>query len=133
MTSAEDPLLQRISAVPVTREDLIEFAQAMAAQPDPAARAYEARTIWLVQRHRGQPDKACALEFRMQALARVFEDGRIEGWTLPGDADRGIPTHHAVLAAAAMEPLVLIDGRPGFERHSFMARVLQFAPALGSG
>lgn len=128
---ADDPLLQQIGAVPVTSAEMIEFAVAMAAQVDAAGRSYEARTSWLVQRHRGQPEKACAIEFRMQALSRAFEHGRIEGWTLPGDEDGGIPTHHAALAAAASEPLILVHGRPGFDRRSFLDRVLQLADASG--
>lgn len=130
---ADDPLLRRISAVPVTQVEMVEFAVAMAAQQDPAGRSYEARTMWLVQRYRGHSEKACAIEFRMQALARVFERGQIEGWTLPGDATHGIPTHHAALAAAAAEPLILVDGRPAFDRRSFLDRVLQLADPNGFG
>lgn len=129
--SMDDPLLREIAAVPVTRAELLEFARAMAAQIDPAARAYEARTRWLVQRYPGQPYKACAIEFRMQAMSRVYEDGRIDGWTLPSDASGGVPTHDAVLAAAAAEPIALVDGRPGFDRRSFLDRVLEIATAQG--
>lgn len=127
----DDPLLERISKVSVSSAEMIEFAVAMAAQVDPAGRTHEARTLWLVQRHRGHPEKACAIEFRMQALSRAFEHGRIAGWTLPGDEEGGIPTHHAALAAAASEPLILVDGRPGFDRRSFLERVLMLANPSG--
>ena len=61
----------------------------------------------------------------MQALARAIERGSLLGWTLPEEPDGGVPTHSALLEAAASTPLRLEDGEFVFDRDELLRAAFQ--------
>ena len=85
----------------------------------------------IARQYKGQPQKASAIWFRMQALVQFIQTETARGWTLPKGADGAIPTMEAVFAAAAVHPLVQIGNEVMFEHESFSEQVLRLAEAEG--
>ncbi|NLT66125.1 MAG: hypothetical protein GXX84_05930 [Acidobacteria bacterium] len=85
-----------------------------------------------VQLYDNDPDKAKAIIFRLQALARVIAESDLDDWIL-GDRTGVIPafTIGALLSAAADHPLCLEKGEVSFERQSFLSRALERAQPQG--
>ncbi len=86
----------------------------------------------IAARYKGDPQKAQAVYFRMEALARILEAEAAPGWTLPKLPDGSIPTQEAVFSAVAFEPLTRVGEEIGFESASFLRRVLTEAEAEGN-
>jgi hypothetical protein len=68
----------------------------------------------------------------MEALAHLFGNMVPKGWAFPAGPDGGSLTAEPVFAAAAIQPMILQDERPAFERASFMDKVLELASTDGS-
>ena len=77
-------------------------------------------------------DKARAIIFRMRALSEMIESDELQGWTLGKSDDGKAFADDAVLAAVAVHPLSVVNGRIKFERESFMTRVLELAEPAGN-
>jgi hypothetical protein len=125
-------MVARLNAVRITKEDLWRVAgeaeKVHKNPPDPFG------SMFLVARmFKGEPAKAQAVLFRMEALARLLEERGAPGWTLPKTPDGAIPTQEAVFSAAAVEPLAKVDGEIGFEQQAFLKRVLAEAEVEGNG
>ena len=91
-------------------------------------RSVEAGMFKIARLYRGDFRKAIAVFFRMTALANLLQtDEGIPGWTLPQLPDGSIPTEKTVFAAAAIQPLIEVNGEVAFERDTFMTRVLELA------
>lgn len=128
-----EELVSRLNSLVVTKDDIVrvnEEAELIHLEGKPAASAGFASMTKL---YRGDLEKAAAVYFRMQALARLLVEDGIPGWTLPAMQDGSIPTEDAVFAAAAVEPLVEIDGDIAFQREPFLDKVLELAESLGTG
>jgi hypothetical protein len=81
---------------------------------------------------RKKPRKAQAIHFRIDAMNDLLTAGAIPGYfALPKNGDGGIPIREAVLAAAATEPLIVVNDQIGFDRESFVRRCLQLTEASG--
>jgi len=78
------------------------------------------------------PDKVSAICFRMAALAKIITKQAAPGWTLGKDKEGGVLTHQALLEAAAVFPLSMIDGDVGFELEGFLAKALELVEAKGT-
>jgi len=74
--------------------------------------------------------RAAAINFRFQALARISGRSEFKSWSLPNpDGSAKIAT--SVLAAAATEPLIEIDGQLGFDADRFFKRLLAMTEGEG--
>lgn len=89
--------------------------------------------LYLIARHySGNPEKAQALYFRMEALANLLQtEGYLPGWTLPPTTDGAISTQLAVFVAATQEPLIRVGNDIGFDKTSFLDRILALAEVEG--
>lgn len=119
-----------LNSVEVTKDelwDLAEEAESLVGTDSPS----EAGMYLIARRCKGQPRKASAIWFRMQALTDFIETEQSHGWTLPQEKDGSIPTMEPVFAAAAVHPLTSINSRIRFEPVSFSKRVLELAEAEG--
>jgi len=68
--------------------------------------------------------KAGALYFRAVALAKVLTQCEgAPGWTIKGEDD-SVFTNECVIVAAAAEPLTIVADEFGFDRETFLDRVL---------
>ncbi len=120
--------LNRINEAEVTFQDLWHIAGEAE-----EARDLENIMFLIAKRFHGQPSKGSAVLFRLQALARLLEEHGAPGWALPPQADGAIPTQEWVFAAAAVQPLVLINEEPSFEHEPFLNKVLELAEVEGRG
>lgn len=125
-------IVVRLNAVQVTKEelwDLVGEAEELSRDKndEPGGGLY-----LILNRYKGNPDKAQAIYFRMEALTRLLENEGAPGWTLPKTSEGAIPTQEAVFAAAALEPLTRVGNEIGFDRSSFLRRVLAEADAEGN-
>jgi hypothetical protein len=76
--------------------------------------------------------RVAAIDWRCQALSRLADRQEFKNWSLPApDGGAKIPT--TVLEAAASEPLIAIDGEPGFDADKFFQRVLAVTEEEGHG
>jgi len=109
-----------------------------AAMPAEDRGVFEARAIRLFKllERKGLGDNratlAMAIDFRLQALARLQKDSVLRGWSIPG-AEPGLEYIHAdVLKAAAQEPIIEDEAKQAaFDAESFRHRVLANAEARG--
>jgi hypothetical protein len=124
-------MLERVNCTAVSKSDILQFVKELAKR-EAGDSDFEGRAILLARFHSGNPDKAIAIEFRMEALARLLGGTEPKAWTLPPLPDGAVPTSEPVFAAAAVQPLIEVGGRPGFERSAFFAKVLELASVGGN-
>lgn len=134
-TASDLRVLERVNNAVVTAEDLATLVEEVnrraAENPDLAGDMLGAFTAMALFNDKSVPvhqtaDKVHAVWSRMEALGLLLKDG------MPEFALRGASGDHwmvddAVLAAAAVHPLVMRDGRMAFERDSFVRRALALA------
>lgn len=131
---------QTISDIAVSEDDLRRASDAVNAglgERPPSQRGFNARADILAGLFAGESNKVLAINFRIEALGRLAEHPRMRAWILPkgGDGDERepatVPTDSRIFAAAAVHPLVEIDGEPGFEPESFFERILSLTAGAG--
>ncbi len=86
--------------------------------------------IVILQLHPDSPDKRTGIMFRMEALARLLSEEGVPGWTLPGPSG-SLFMKEAVLAAAAVQPVIEKDNHVAFEHEAFLQKVLELAQPAG--
>lgn len=131
MDEGSRKVLERANRAAVKKEDIIEFVTEIGERGSDR-RDFEGRAFVLMQLHKGNPDKSLAIEFRMEALAHMLGGAEPTTWTLPARPDGAVMTTEPVFAAAAVQPLIEVDGRPGFERDAFFDKVLELCEAGGN-
>lgn len=119
-----------INSQPVGKDDLLQAASDIAEHRNDAELP-EIAMYRIAQRFRDEPNKASAVCLRMLAMVRFVASSNSHGWTLPIESDGGIPTDTAVMAAAAVHPLVVVGNQLEFESSSFAARILELAATEG--
>ena len=130
--SDHDDLLHRLNGSLVTSEEIVEVNRTAELIHQAGKPAASNGFATITKLYRGDLDKAAAVYFRIQALARLLVEEGIPGWTLPVQPEGAIPSEDAVFEAAATEPLVQLGGDIVFDRTSFMNKVLEFTTPLGS-
>lgn len=124
--SSSRAYLKHLNKAKVSKDDVLEFVRETSALPK-EDRGFESFAISSIRLHPGNPDKAEALMFRVQALARFLDGDLMKGWTHPEAADGARWTSEPVFAAAAVEPLVEVNNQLTFEPTSFKRKVLELA------
>lgn len=125
-------------AVEVSPELLGEALAMFAEMPAEDRQSFEVRSIRLFELlDERAPDAdiatlAFAIQMRLEALAGLAHDRGLSAWTLKGDQDGMEFIHADVVAAAAREPLIEVDGRPAFDAHSLRRALLETSEAKGS-
>lgn len=93
----------------------------------PKDRGFEGRMVTALRFFKGDSGRVMSAMFRMEALARIISQGRLEGWTKPGDK-KGMSLTNPVLFDAAGEiPLRIIKNRFEFSRATLLKKVFQIA------
>jgi hypothetical protein len=78
-------------------------------------------------------DLSIAIQFRLEALAKLVKADAIPGWTVPGKEASATSIDIDLLTAVAQERLIEgPDGHAAFNPDSFQKRVLRIAEARGS-
>ena len=79
------------------------------------------------------PGKAKAILARLEALSIMMEKDELRSWLL-SDEIKVMPAiaHKALVSAAAVHPLSIINGDITFEKESFLQKILELAESEGS-
>ena len=118
-------MLRDINATKFTGSELMECANEVH-RLGPKYRDFEGRAITAI-RFFENSDRAMSAMFRMEALARIISQGRLEGWTKPGDK-KGMSLTRAVLFdSAGQVPLRIIKNRFEFSRATLLKKAFQLA------
>jgi len=94
-------------------------------------RDWEGRAILIVSLFHDEPDKALAVNFRIQAMNNLVSSGSLPGWATPEQADGSILISEPVWKAAACEPVIIGKHDASFDKEAFVDRVLSFAEPEG--
>ena len=131
-TNADRAMAKRLNSTVVSKYDLMR-ANEEVNKLSKDERDFEGIAITIARLYSGTTDKAQAIYFRMEALARLLEscDGKLQPWALPKQDDGAVLTSEVVFAVAAVQPLVSKDGELTFERASFMENALGLAEVDG--
>jgi hypothetical protein len=122
----EPTIAERITATKVPAADMLNLANEANALP-PNLRDFEGLMFTAVRMFAGEPNLGIAAVFRMEALGKLINRGRLPGWTKPEDAEGGIGVHQALFAAAGELPLYEKGKRLAFNRREFLTRAFQLA------
>lgn len=137
MTAVIAGIVERILDAEVSAADMARALEAINALPPEHRADIGARAMCLMGlfAHRGPPGinlRIAAIDWRFQALARLANRPEFKNWSLPG-RDGATNIAITVLEAAASEPLIEIDGRPGFDADTFFTRLLSLTEEEGHG
>jgi hypothetical protein len=118
-------IIQRAVDAKVSAADLELAFKALHALPPKDRTTIAARVVCLMELF-GNPEdrhqvtaRVAAIDWRCMALARLAGLPQFKNWSLP---DASIPPP-VFLEAAATEPLIEIDGEPGFDADRFFKRL----------
>ena len=130
-------VIERILRTKVAAADLERALEAINALPPEDHTDIAARVICLIELF-GEPGRhevslrVAAIDWRFQALAQLAGRPEFKNWSLPGRDGAG-SIAVTVLEVAATEPLIEIDGQPGFDPDSFFQRLLAITEEEGHG
>ncbi|MGA2464739.1 MAG: hypothetical protein ABSH06_10370 [Thermodesulfobacteriota bacterium] len=119
-------ILRDINSTKLTGSELMEFANEVQ-RLKPKDRDFEGRTIAAIRFFEGDSDRVMSAIFRMEALARIISQGRLEGWTKPSEKKGMFLTNTALFDAAGQIPLRIIKNRFEFSRATLLKKVFQIA------
>jgi hypothetical protein len=117
-------IIQRAFAAKVSAKDLERAYKALHARPLKDPTDIAARVVCLIELF-GEADRrqvtarVAAIDWRCIALARLASHPEFKNWSL---SDATVPPP-ALLQAAATEPLIEINGEPGFDAGGFSKRL----------
>ncbi len=123
----------------VTAEILEKVVIAFAAMEPADRRDFTGRAVTVIrvldeEGLLGQhPRLAAAIEFRLEALARLSHRPELKAWSIPGDVEEMIYLQPLVWEAVAAEPLREESNRPAFDPDSFFRRLTALSKAAGRG
>lgn len=129
-TSLSHKPLDNANQIAITKDDLVGVFGEMEAlgvnRRDVGAVMY-----MITRRYKYDPSRAGAVLLRYQALVRLLEEEGLPGWELPAINERPAAPTGALLAAAAIEPLVEIGNEVAFEHDAFIRKVLELSESAG--
>lgn len=126
-------MLDELNAIRLTQKDVLRVVKRAAKEHVKGGDNTDLAICTSVIVFEKHPEKGKAVYFRLQALARLMKQDSLKGWTITGAEEDGTFANGAVFAAAAEQPLMLVDGDVSFERESFLKRVLELAESQGRG
>ena len=125
-------MIDRLNSVMVAKDEL-DLVVTENEKLHAEGRDVDGSGMYLIARlFKHDPDKASAIYYRMAALAEIIAKQAAPGWTFGEDKEGGVLTHQALLDAAAVFPLSMIDGDVGFALDGFLAKALELAEAKGT-
>ncbi len=128
--------VNRTNVAPELLLDVIKLHSEMTAEDRPIPEARMIRIFQLLSdkglKGRRLADVSIAIEFRLEALARLVKADATRGWTMPSKEPGATSVGTDLLTAAAQEPLIEgPDGHAAFDADNFQKRVLRIAEAKG--
>lgn len=132
-------IVDAIRRTKVTADILEKVVAALAAMESADRRDFTGRAVTTIRvldeegLLRQQPHLAAAIEFRLEALARLSHRPELKAWSLPGDIEGMIHVQRVVWKVVAAEPLREEGNRPAFDADSFFRRLTALSEAAGRG
>jgi len=117
-------MLRSMNSAKIAGSELMQFAEEVH-RLKPEDLDFEGRTITAIKLFGGS-DRAMSACFRMEALAKIISEGRLPGWTKPGESGSTM-THTALFEAAGQVPLRLVNERFEFSRSALLKKAFQLA------
>lgn len=133
MTDENSRLVDRLNSVVVTVEELTEVLNESDKRHETDIAEKGDGIYLVVSMFADQPERAKAIYFRMEALAKIIEKKDAPGWTMSSHKSGAVLTKRELIAAAAIYPLSEIEGDIAFEIHGFLSKALEFAEVEGTG
>ena len=119
-------MLRGINSTKLTGSELMEFANEVH-RLKPKDRVFEGKVIAALRFFKGDHDRVMSAIFRMEALARIISQGRLEGWTKLDDKKGMSLTNPVLFEAAGQVPLRIIKNKFEFSRVTLLRKVFQLA------
>jgi hypothetical protein len=119
-------MLRDINGTKFAGSELMEFANEVQ-RLNPEDRDFEGRTVVAIQFFNGDSKRVMSALFRMEALARIISQARLEGWVKPSQEKGMFLTNTALFDAAGQVPLRIIGNRFEFSRATLLKKVFQVA------
>jgi hypothetical protein len=130
-TAADLNLLRYLNAVRLKEEE-VSRALTAAKKACRNGETNEIAGIMIVARlFDNAPDKAKAIIFRLQALAKLIANLEFEDWVLGNECFVPAFAQEALISAAVDHPLSMVDGDISFEKKSFLRRAFELADSPG--
>ena len=118
-------MLRDINSTKLSGAELMEYANEVH-RLNPKDRDFEGRAITAI-RFLENSDRAMSAMFRMEALARIISQARLEGWVKPSQEKGMFLTNTALFDAAGEAPLRIIKNQFEFSRATLLKKVFQIA------
>jgi hypothetical protein len=122
----------RINRVDVSSDDLLSLSKEIHEMP-PEQRDWEGRAICAIRLFSEQKDKALAVTWRLEALAKLISSESLPHWAKQEAEDGARMVAGSVFVAAAKEPILLSDEGPFFNPETFLNCVLEQSEVEGQG
>jgi len=121
----QDPIITLINSNPLTRDEMVAYLKEVETTPR-EDRCFETNAIAGFTVFQ-EPDKTTSIMFRMEAIARMIEQGLLPGWSEPPDNPDGPwSVREALFAAVGVTPVLLNkDGKVVFDKDSLLKTVFQ--------
>ncbi len=117
-------MLAHTSRIEVSEKELVSVVQETD-KLEAAERNIEGFAITIAYMFSGDPEKAGAIMYRLQALARLFHENALTKWTLCRQQDESVTARRPVFAAAAVQPLIEKGGEAAFDLGTFLRKVAE--------
>ncbi len=117
----KDSILREINDNPLSREEVIAFVTEVAKLPS-EDRGFEGHAITAVRVLEGKPGKALSIVFRMEALARLIDQGLLPSWCREPNSPEGPWSVRLPIFAAAGVTQVFLDenGKVAFDKDELL-------------
>ena len=105
----------------MSREEVIAFVTEVA-KLSPEDRGFEGHAITVIRVLEGKPGKALSIVFRMEALARLIDQGLLLGWCRePDSPEDSWRVRLPIFAAAGVTPVFLDEnGKVAFDKDELL-------------
>ena len=130
MTASAD-FVSRLNTIRIEEEEVVEAIRAAIDAHDSGECYLRSSVLSTIQLFPTAPNKARAINCRLQALTRMMENNELRNW-VQADGITIVPAaQRALIKAVTCHPLSLMDGDISFEKESFLRRILEFAEFQG--
>jgi len=130
-TGADQILLRDLNAVRLKDEEVARVLAAAKMACRNGETGDTAGIMIAVRLFEKAPDKAKAIIFRLQALARLIASLDFEDWVLGNGHFIPAFAQESLISAAVDHPLSLVNGDISFEKKSFLQRAFELTESQG--
>lgn len=131
--------LRDLGKQPVPVELMVGALEAIERLPESERTDYESRVLAVIRllHSRKYPDETrrellLGIQYRLDALSLLTEHKAYQAWSMKGEAQGMDYVHADLLAAAAVEPLIVDERSARFDPEAFFVRVMKLSAMRGT-